>query len=199
MQRSSPVYQGQGVKGMRLRVTVALVGILVMLLPAAAQAEVGWVRRGTDPSDIGCLAIGGDPCLGFDVRTSILRIVRDHGRSFLTVTLRTDMPVREGWKSGVALDTRGGKGTDHRAFLSNPIGSQMPLSSRCGVRGSRPHSALREGVYRIRRQGTIATCRFPLRWFAPLRLPIRWRVATDWSFPEPAPLFDRAPDRGWYP
>lgn len=86
------------------------------------------------------------------------------------------------------------------AFLNYPLGAVMAQGERCGIKRAEPDSESRRGVYRTRRNGEVATCRFPLEWLAPTKRPIRWHVTTDWMFPEPASMIDRAPGgHGWYP
>ncbi len=184
---------------MKLRVVIALT-VTVVLLPLTAHASIGWGETGRDPADLGCPDDGEPPCLGFDIRSTSLRIVGvDGGRRYLTITLRSyDRPLR-GWLSGITIDASGGPKPDRRAFLSNPLGASMPQTVRCGIKTADPESKWREGDYRVRRKGTVASCRVPLRWVAPTKRPIRWHVRTDWVFPEPFSLLDRAPDHGWYP
>lgn len=139
-------------------------------------------------------------CTGFDVRSSTVRIFRtDEGRRFLTITLRAHSRPFDAWMSGVALDTRGDGRVDRIAFLNYPLGAVMPQGERCGIKRAEPDSEPREGVYLTRRHGEVATCRFPLEWLVPTKRPISWHVTTNWMFPEPASMIDRAPGRGWYP
>jgi hypothetical protein len=185
--------------GAALCVFVAI--ILGTLLAPNARADILWMRRGTDPLDVPCLQ--GPQCLGFDVQSTALRIVRvDDGRR-LIVRLRSyeRNDLNEDWKSLVALDTRAGLKEDRLVFLNIPLGAKQPgVHSGCGVRRpAQPGSEWRMGVYRLHQNGKVATCRLPLRWFAPDKRPIRWHVTTDNMFPEPASLIDHAPDHGWYP
>jgi hypothetical protein len=183
--------------------TIRVVGVLAMLfglLPSTALAEVEWVESGTDPLDVPCVAPGEGRCTGFDVRSTTVRIFRtDEGRRFLTITLRAHQRPFDAWMSGVAIDTRGGRKADRIAFLNLPLGAVMPQFERCGIKRAEPDAEPRQGVYRVRRHGEVATCRFPLGWLAPTKRPVRWHVTTNWMFPEPASMIDRAPDRGWYP
>ena len=190
---------------MTLRVFVVLAATVATLLPSAAVADVGWVRSGTDPPDIEWCVEPPDPeerhCTGFDVRSSTVRIFRsDGGRRFLRITLRAHSRPFGAWMSGVALDTRGGGRVDRIAYLNYPLGAFMPTFRRCGIRRAEPDSESRRGVYRTRSHGEVATCRFPLEWLAPTKRPIRWHVSTNWMFPEPVSMVDRAPGaHGWYP
>jgi hypothetical protein len=173
--------------------------ILGTLLAPNARADILWTRRGMDPLDVPC--IQGQQCLGFDVRSTAVRIVRgDDGRR-LIVRLRSYERSNENWKSVVALDTRAGPREDRLVFLNIPLGAKQPgVHSGCGVRRpAQPGSEWRMGVYRLHQNGRVATCRLPLRWFAPDKRPIRWHVTTDYMFPEPYSLTDHAPDHGWYP
>ena len=189
---------------MTLRAIMAMAAMLATLLPSAAKADVEWVRSGTDPPDIRWCVHPVDPevrrCTGFDVGSSTVRIFRtDEGRRFLTITLRAHFRPFGAWMSGVALDTRGGGRVDRIAFLNYPLGAPMPTFTRCGIKRAEPDSEPRKGVYLKRRHWEVATCRFPLKWLAPTKRPIRWAVITDWMFPEPASMKDRAPNQGWYP
>jgi hypothetical protein len=179
--------------------TSALVTI-ALVLPGTAAADVRWARRGTDPSDITCAPVTGDPCLGFDVASTSVRITRRHdGRRWIVLVLRAHSRPLDGWTSRIALDTRGGTHLDHRAFLNNPLNAAQPQRKRCEIRRAAPDGENRRGRYTVRRQGRIAKCRFPLRWVAPDKRPIRWHVTTDWIFPEVIRTRDRAPNHGWYP
>ena len=185
---------------MTLRAIMAVAAMVATLLPSTALADVDWVRSGTDPSDVPCVEPDDRRCTGFDVRTSTVRIFQsDEGRRFLTITLRAYSRPFDAWMSGVALDTRGGGRVDRIAFLNYPLGAPMPTFTRCGIKRAEPDSEPRQGVYQKRRHGEVATCRFPLKWLAPTKRPIRWYVISNWMFPEPTSMKDRAPNHDWFP
>jgi hypothetical protein len=176
--------------------------VILAVFSSAASAEPRWVAREVDARDItrtpGCP--DASPCYGWDIRTVTLKIwVAHDGRSYLTITLRSFSP-QGGFASGVALDSRGGPRADYRAYLNQPRrAEEMPMGpghSRCGVRVARPESTIRHGSFRRLHDGSVATCRLPLRWVKPTRS-IRWRVWTDDLFPQPFPTLDRSPDSGW--
>lgn len=179
---------------------VAAAIIVLGLLPSTASAEVRWLRREFDPRDLPSCGPDCLPVPGWDVRSVTLRIrLADNGRRYLTITLRSYDP-QGGFASGIALDTKGGPRADFRAYLDQArTADELPAGpgrARCGVRPARPESDIRRGAFRHFNDGSVATCRLPLRWVEPTRS-IRWHVWTRDLFPQPWPTLDRAPDRGW--
>jgi hypothetical protein len=182
---------------------IALLGaaiFLIGLFPSAASAELRWRGRTFDARELptipGCPATS--PCYGFDIRTVTVKIRdADNGRAYLTITLRSFTP-HGGFASGVALDTRHGPRADFRAYLDQARLAEQTLRgpgpARCGVRGAHPDSHIRLGVFRKPKQGSVATCRLPLRWVRPTHS-IRWRVWTEDLFPQPYSTHDVSPDR----
>ncbi len=184
------------------RSVVTLAVMLFMVLASTARADVLWIGAGTDPSDIAFCGSADKtpPCLGFDIRSTAVRIVRaDNGRRYLIVSLRSYTRPNNGWKSMVWLDTRGDRRADRRVFLNNPLYAAMPQPLRCAVNLAERGSKWRGGIYRVRTHGKVASCRFPVWRFAPHKRPIRWHVTTNYLFPEPFRTLDLAPDLGWYP
>lgn len=187
----------------KLMASVVAVGSFTVVLglsPSAASAELRWLGRETDAVDEPNCDPSSAPCLGWDIRTVTVKIRdADNGRAYLTITLRS-YTAQGGFASGVALDTRGGPRADYRGYLDQArlaeetIGG--PGRARCGFRAARPDSHIRLGAFRHFNEGSVATCRVPLRWVRPTRS-IRWRVWTEDLFPQPAPTLDRSPDSGW--
>jgi hypothetical protein len=183
---------------------VAAIGIAIVtlgLFPSTASAQPRWLARTFDTVDEPNCDPSVAPCLGWDIRTVTVKIRdADNGRAYLTLTLRS-YTAQGGFASGIALDTRGGPRADYREYLDQArlaeetIGG--PGRARCGVRPARPDSHIWLGAFRRFNDGSVATCRVPLRWVKPTRS-IRWHVWTEDLFPQPYKTLDVSPDRGWW-
>ena len=193
-----------GMWGMHSLATIVVAIVILGLFPSTASAEPRWLGRVADPHDV-----PNDPNCGGSFGP-LLRVRHPHGhvedqRRGQRTRLPHDHPSllhgARGLRERGALDTRGGPRADYREYLDQARLAEEtpggPGRARCGVRPARPDSHIRLGGFRHLNDGSVATCRVPLRWVKPTRS-IRWHVWTEDLFPQPYSTLDVSPDRGWW-